>query len=431
MRRLPTWFVAVLVLTFGMFHPVRSQASNEKILHSFQGGADGAYPMSDLVFDDENNLFGTTKEGGSAGSNSCGQAGCGTVFELVSVEGVWQHKVIYSFNGYPSDGSTPEAGLVVDSAGNLYGTTTSGGKNLAGTVFKLSPNSQGGWTETVIHDFDNGASFPASDLVFDSSGNLYGTAQQGGPGQCAGNNGCGAVFELLPQSDGSWRGDIVYTFMGSPDGAVPDSPPFIDPSGNLWGVTQFGGNGACDPDGPLSNTGCGTLYELTRNSKGTWSENILYNFGQGPGYGLYPTGGFFFRSPDRVYVGSGRGGDGYGTFMELRNSATKGWGQSPIHFFYGNPDGIGPVGRLVGDSKNYGVTSFGGANGGGVLFEIEQPELKWIEKLRYSFGSTPQDGVQPQAGPLVGNGVLYGTTYKGGGGSACDGGCGTVYQVIP
>jgi uncharacterized repeat protein (TIGR03803 family) len=432
MRRFHTWFVADFFLTLCIFYPVASQASNEKVIYSFQGGADGAYPMSDLVYDVENNLYGTTSQGGITGTNGCSQAGCGTVFELLAAGGGWQHKVIYSFKGYPGDGSQPQAGLIVDSAGNLYGATTSGGKNLDGTVFKLSPNSQGGWTETVIHDFDNTASFPAADLVFDSHGNLYGTAQQGGSNGCLDQNGCGAVFELVPQSDGSWHAEILHIFKGSPDGAVPNSTPVIDSSGNVWGVTQFGGSGACDPDGPLSNNGCGTLYELTQNSKGEWSESVLYNFGHGPGFGLYPSGGLLFLSPDRVYVSSGRGGDGYGTLMELRNTPAKGWQQSPAHFFYGPPDGIAPVGRLVAGNSStyYGVTLFGGANGGGVVFELQQPGLVWIEKLRHSFGSTPQDGTRPMAGPISGNGVLYGTTYLGGSGSACDGGCGTVYELL-
>jgi uncharacterized repeat protein (TIGR03803 family) len=176
--------------------PDVAAASSGKIIfiYSFAGGADGAYPESDLILDAAGNLYRTTNGGGTG----CGSQGCGTVFELIRTKDGWKHQVIYGFAGGTNDGANPTAGLVFDSVGNLYGTTSYGGNGSGsnckeagcGTVFKLAPNSHGGWSESVIFNFTGTTSDGQSantDLIIDGQGNLYGTALGGtGTGFCGG-----------------------------------------------------------------------------------------------------------------------------------------------------------------------------------------------------------------------------------------------------
>jgi uncharacterized repeat protein (TIGR03803 family) len=402
-----------------------ASAASGKIIYSFQGGRDGAYPYSDLVVDAAGNLYGTTSQGGVG----CDGQGCGTVFELVRTNGGWKHQVLYSFAG-GSDGSSPMAGLVFDGAGNLYGTTSS-------TVFELSPNGHGSWIESVIYTFTGGAdgSNPMADLVFDGQGNIYGTDTQGGQ-YCSGKfgNGCGAVFELTPQAGGSWLESTLHTFAGGQDGAVPSSGVLLDASGNVYGMTLYGGTGSCFVgDVWVSFDGCGTTYQLSPESGGTWTETILYNFVRGGGFGLGPSGGLLFDRAGHLYGTSQGGGDGYGTFFELRDSQKNGWQQGDLHFFYGNPDGQAPVGRLLVDAGRsvFGVTQDGGANGTGVVFELRRGKHRWNERILYDFPSTSYS-ISPQAGLVLdSHDRLYGTTQYGGSGTACYAGCGTVYEVTP
>jgi len=208
MRRIVLLTLGILLLATGVrlvFPPDVAAASSGKIIYSFGGGTDGAYPESDLIMDAAGNLYGTTNQGGTG----CGSAGCGTVFELIRSKDGWKHQVLYSFAG-GTDGVFPTAGLVFDCVGNLYGTTADGGSNCGdggcGTVFKLSPNSHGAWTESVLYSFtgSNGdGAYPNTDLVFDSKGNLYGTT----PG---GDTGLGVVFKLSPNSGGTWTESTVY-----------------------------------------------------------------------------------------------------------------------------------------------------------------------------------------------------------------------------
>jgi len=447
MPRTNIWIAAsCILLLVGLFRVISSgasPASKEKVLYSLTGGLDGANPYSDLVMDAAGNLYGTTSGGGSG---KCGSGSCGTVFELARTKDGWKEKVLYDFTGFPNDGESPQAGLTFDSAGNLYGTTTTGGSFYGGTVFKLSPNSHGSWTETVICNFTGGSdgAYPAANLVFDGQGNMYGTASQGGWEKCqdnGGGRGCGTVFELTPQADGSWTESTVHVFARGnySDGAVPSSGVALDSAGNLYGMTFLGGAGPCLFGGfTLGIPGCGTIYELTRASGGGWTETILYNFVRGGGSGTYPSGGVLFDKAGDLYGTSQAGGDGYGTFFELRTSPKNGWQQSDPHFFYGNPDGRGPVGLPVVDAEGtaFGVTSSGGVETGcyrgcGTVFELKRSKHAWKERILHSFGGAG-DGATPQAGLLLdSNGHLYGTTSAGGTGTACNGGCGTVYEITP
>ena len=159
-------------------------------LHRFGIGTDGKSPYGGLIFDNAGNLYGTTDGGGIHDE--------GTVFELSPSEAeAWSEKLLHSFDG--TDGVAPEAGLIFDAAGSLYGTTYFGGIHGTGTAFRLSPRESGGWTETILHSFGGGTDgrYPATDLIFDAAGNLYGTTYLGGIHPCGGD-GCGTVFEITP-----------------------------------------------------------------------------------------------------------------------------------------------------------------------------------------------------------------------------------------
>lgn len=435
MRRKSFWIAASCILTLAGLLPAfssgASEASKEKVLYSFSGGSDGGQPLSDLTIDSAGNLYGTTSQGGTG--TACGSGGCGTVFELKRSQDGWKEQVLYSFAG-GKDGAFPAAGLTFDTSGNLYGTTASGGTGY-GTVFKLAPNSQGGWTERVIYSFDygNGGAAPAADLVLDAHGNLYGTASQGGSGGNSCNaSGCGTVFELTPQPDGSWAETTIHIFeQNSSDGIVPSSGVILDSAGNVFGMTLYGGAGRCS-GGVYGIDGCGSVYELTPNSGG-WTETILYNFVQGCGFGIHPSGGLFFDKAGHLRGTSQAGGDGFGTVVQLYDSQKNSRQQSGLHLFYGNPDGMNPVGRLAVDAtgKLFGVTSSGGANRTGIIFELRPSKDAWKETILHSFGGTG-DGATPQAGLVLDSkGRLYGTTQYGGSGTACNQGCGTVFEVIP
>jgi uncharacterized repeat protein (TIGR03803 family) len=395
--------------------------------------------MSDLTFDAAGNLYGTTSIGGTG--TKC-NAGCGTVFELQRTEDGWKEQVLYSFAG-GTDGIGPEAGVMFDKAGNLYGTTVAGGSNGGGTVFKLTPNSKGGWAESIIFAFDFGSSntgmVPAADLVFDDHDNLYGTASQGGSGGTSCNTlGCGTVFELTPQADGSWTETTIHKFEpNSADGVVPSSGVVLDSSGDVYGTTLNGGAGVCDRGGIGNNaTGCGTIYELKPNPKGIWTETV-YGFARGGGFGIFPAGGPLFDKADHVLATTQQGGDGFGTVFELRESKKQGWQQSVLHRFYGHPDGANPMGKLaVNKSGNlFGVSSYSGSgstrSGYGTVFELERSGDGWKERVLYSF-TGGSDASNPQTGLVLDKqGRLYGTTQYGGTGTACSGGCGAVYEVMP
>jgi uncharacterized repeat protein (TIGR03803 family) len=340
---------------------------SERVLHRFQGGNDGDRPWASLTRDAKGNLFGTTVFGGNQACTS----GCGTVFQLVQNSGHWTEQVIYAFGGQVHDGVNPQASLVFDGQGNLYSTTYSGGGAtgiFAGTVFELSPDGNGGGTETVLYNFPyfGAGGFPAAGVVLDRSGNLYGTTLGGG-GVCP-EDYCGTVYELAIVN-GTWKERTLYQFKGYPDALWPYAGVILDRQGNLYGTTPPGGALCVDP-------GCGTVYELTR-SGGTWSESI-------------------------------------------------------IHSFNGS-DGLGPeFGNLIFDRSGhlYGTTSGGGTYGFGTVFQLTPILGGWQESVLYNFQGGA-DGGTPFAGvTLDSQGNLYGTT-AGGGGGPCRGGCGVVFKIVP
>jgi uncharacterized repeat protein (TIGR03803 family) len=182
----------------------QSGAWQERVIHRFRGGLDGSHPSAGLLIDKSGNLYGTTLSGGS---NACVKVGCGTVFELTPSNGAWTETIIHAFNRVGSDGANPNGGLAFDTAGNIYGTTTYA-NGRSGTVFELSPTSSG-WIESVLLSFvDTDGAFPYGTLVVDKAGNLFGTTLNGG------ERDWGTVFEMTPSAAGCDRTDLLYQVMG-------------------------------------------------------------------------------------------------------------------------------------------------------------------------------------------------------------------------
>lgn len=230
----------------------------ETVLYSFSG-SDGAQPLAPLVFDSSGDLYGTTEYGGAFRS--------GTVFKLSQRHGQWSENILHSFNEATGDGDEPTYGLTFDRSGNLYGATPTGGSKIEqfwGTAFKLTPAGGGKWKETILHHFNRAkfdGGYVSSGLVLDKSGALYGTAAWGGKYDCALGYGlgCGAAFKLTPQEDGKWVESVLHSFGNGDDGIFPGGGLAFDSSGDLFGVTEQGG----DTADPCGQEGCGVVFEIT------------------------------------------------------------------------------------------------------------------------------------------------------------------------
>ncbi|MGA2373793.1 MAG: choice-of-anchor tandem repeat GloVer-containing protein [Candidatus Korobacteraceae bacterium] len=335
-------------------------------LASFDG-ANGYDPLQGITIAPNGTLYSTTFYGGPGGPEcrSFGP-GCGTVVELrppasfcQSFSCPWTVSDIHQFVGGPSDGQFPELGsLTMDAAGNLYGTTLSGGEYGDGMVYEMSPSGNG-WTMSVLYNFgfaDIDGIGPEGGVVFDKFGNLYGVAIQGGAG-------LGTVYQLSPSSSG-WNIHLVHSFNYETDGANPLGTPVIDSSGNIYGTTlSYGPNNA------------GTVWEASPSNGGGWNFSVLYAFA-GPGEGSY--GGLLMDSAGNLYGATESGGtNGYGTVFKL-SPGNGGWSYTSLHDFSEGSDGSGPLSNLSMDSAGnlYGVTGYGGQigpsclSGCGVVFEI-------------------------------------------------------------
>jgi len=332
----------------------------EKLLHSFSNnGTDGYYPTASLVFDAGGNLYGTTSGGGRE-TKSC-PAGCGTVFELVpQVGGSWKEKVLHSFNA--ADGLQPRSNVILDSAGNLYGTTSGGGHHGVGTVFEMIAVAGGGWKEKVLHSFSPfsgyGDQYPWAGLTLDGSGNLYGTT--------TGNLDAapGAVFELIPKAGGYWYYKVLYSF-NSQDKANGESPygsVILDAAGNLYGTTESGG---ANDDGEV--------FELTPSDGGTWSLAVIHSFDYNGKDGVWPESGLTFDGAGNLYGATTGGGTHYdGTVFELTPAGGGTWTEQVLRSFDGT-DGTVPLSTLIFDGEGNldGTNEGGGAHGNyGTVFEI-------------------------------------------------------------
>jgi uncharacterized repeat protein (TIGR03803 family) len=251
----------------------------ESVLWSFGGSPDGIFPYGTLTMDPKGNLYGTTVLGGSSGS--------GAVFEVTpSGGGAWNEQVLYNFGQTTVDGGNPFAGVVRNSDGTLYGTTSMGGAYGYGTVYELTkPRTASAWAETVLYSFTGGADGgePISGVILDDGGRLDGTASIGGNASCG--SGCGTVYQLRPPSGHSaaWTMNVLYAFTGDSDGSEPSGGVVRSSGGKLLGTASVGGSANCDG-------GCGTVYELTppKNGQSAWTETTLYEFAGGATDGAFP-----------------------------------------------------------------------------------------------------------------------------------------------
>jgi uncharacterized repeat protein (TIGR03803 family) len=424
----------LLLLMFGALLGA-AWAQTESVLYSFCTQAnctDGAYPQAGVVFDQEGNLYGTTLFGGAS---NC-KEGCGVVFKLTP-KGKYEAHYTFCMKTNCTDGAEPSAGLVFDQRGNLYGTTLSGGAYGEGTVFKLTPKGK----ETVLYSFcaprGSGCAdgkWPSAGVILDQKGNLYGTTVEGGAsGDCPYSGGCGVVFKLTPKG----KETVLYTFCAQTncaDGFGPSGGLIFDQKENLYGTTQSGG--AHCTQAPYV---CGVVFKLTQKGK----ETVLHSFCAQANCadGALPSAGLIFDQKGNLYGTTSEGGSG--TECPYNDSGCGGvFKLTPegkeivLYSFcaqYNCIDGAGPSAGLVFDQKEnlYGTAGGGAPRGDGLVFKLTP---KGKETVLYSFcwQDNCADGANPYAGLVFdGKGNLYGTTANGGA-SDCFYGCGgAVFKLTP
>ncbi len=427
------------------------------MLYSFQGGSsDGFWPAGGVVFDKTGNLYGATT---GAGTASCAPDAnlCGLVYQLsppAKKGDPWAESIIIQFKGKESDdASLPSGGLIIDSSGNLYGVTAYGGtgdcvllgtKAGCGTVYELSPPKQKGgqWTETILYSFKSGHDgyYPWGNLTFDKAGNLYGATQFGGGkgNTCNAYYGgnCGTVFELsLPKKNGGqWTEQVLHSFGGGTDGAMPNGGLVLGARDAIYGTTSIGGNQQCNFGN--GNLGCGIVFELAPPKKegGAWIETILDRFKYPGNDGAGPRGNLIFDAKGQLYGTAGGGSWQSGVVFRLANVGHGRWRETVLYSFTGRGDGLDPGNGLVFDASGYLYgTALGGQTNKGLVFRLKPPKQgnSWSFSALYNFTGAP-DGNNP-TGDLVFHetGHLYGTTEWGGDGQFCQGGCGSVFEVSP
>jgi uncharacterized repeat protein (TIGR03803 family) len=366
-----------------------NMAGQETVLYSFTGGADGRWPNAGVIRDSGGNLYGTTQSGGTANS--------GVVYDL-NTSG--QERVLYSFTG-GADGGAPFAGVIRDSAGNLYGTTSSGGTVSAvhffgaGVVYRVDPSGE----ETVLYSFTGGADGdePVAGVIRDSAGTLYGTTYYGGA------SGWGVVYELTPAGQET----ALYSFAGGADGASPSAGVIRDSAGNVYGTTDYGGSAE-------AFSGWGVVYKVDTAGQ----ETVLHTFTGGADGGL-PYAGVIRDSAGNLYgtTISGGGAGSLGLVFRLNTSGQ----ETVLYAFPGAFDGSYPEAGVIDSSGNfYGTTSDGGTEGWGTVFRVEASGHETVLH-NFTFG----DGASPNAGVIRDSaGNLYGTAYEGGTANA-----GVVFKV--
>jgi uncharacterized repeat protein (TIGR03803 family) len=380
-------------------------ARDFKVIYKFHGGTDGDGPLAGLVADANGNLYGTTEGGGDTDCDS--GWGCGTVFK---VDANGNERILYRFTGAP-DGEEPMAGLTIDSDGNLYGTTYTGGSSGEGAVFKVDTTGH----ETILYSFGaypDGAN-PSGGLVLDRNGNIYGTTQEGGTGtSCFG--GCGTVFKL--DSDGK---ETVLLNV-APPAQYPTAALTLDNIGTLYGTT-FGGNSCC----------LGTVFRM---GMGSPSAATLHIFSGGAG-GASPAGGLVRDAKGRLYGVTVVGGDsgclynyGSGCGVVYQLSATG--KETVLHRFTGRWDGAAPNAGLLRDRAGnlYGTTLIGGDSHYGTVFKLDKHgKVTVLHSFNNKDGSDPSSTLIQDA-----SGNIYGTTQSGGDLSCNNGyGCGVVFKITP
>jgi hypothetical protein len=424
-----------------VFVSVAVAAWKEHVLYSFQGGNNAQTPVGGVVFDKQGNLYGATITG--------------TVYQLappMKKGDAWTEAVLYIFQGKSNnnDGMQPSSGLVIDSSGNLYGTTAYGGTGGCillgilygcGTVYELSPPAQKGaaWTETILYSFQSGNDgyFPSGNLTFDQAGNLYGATQFGGG---KGNTCdpyyqyCGTVFKMSPpkKKGGTWTEQVLHSFAGSTDGANPNGGLVLDKKGAIFGTTYIGGYNCPHHSGQ----GCGTVFKLNPPSRkgGRWTEKQLHVFKNGDD-GALPGAGVVLDAKGFLFGGAEFGPKGGGVVFRLATTRGQAWRETVVYAFNSNTYAYDPAVSLFDSSGNiYGTTYVGPGSLAGSVFRLAPPGGKgkdWTVSELYGF-TGGSDGRFPFASLIFDHsGRIYGATQEGGGKGNCEGYCGMVFEVQP
>jgi uncharacterized repeat protein (TIGR03803 family) len=419
------WFVGYIfaALIGATVAPGSAAAATEKVLYSFCQNStcpDGSVPYAPLLMDGSGVFYGTAYGGGANAS--------GVVFRLTKSGTNWVYDVLYDFCAQSSctDGSFPGAGLIMDDAGKLYGTTNFGGTHNGGTVFRLSPTNTG-WTHSILHNFcfaSNcaGGTFPTGPLMMDAAGDIYGTTYGGGL------HNAGTAYRLSHTNTG-WQETVLHNFCARTncnDGSTPLGGLIMDGSGNLYGTAVAGANtnNLC-PNGGT----CGVVFQLTHGSTG-WTEHVLHAFcAQATcGGGGSPFGGLIMDGAGNLYGTAWTlGANGFGTVFKMSHTSA-GWTYNVLHSFnYFN--GANPHDSLIRDGagKIYGMAVGGGTHSNGVVFELSSGGQETVLHNFCTQTGCP-DGSTPYGGLVMdGAGNFYGTTSKGGNSI----GGGVVFKLTP
>jgi hypothetical protein len=432
--------------------PGIARAGSYGVLHQFTGGVDGAAPVAPVIIGPTGVLYGSASAGASQACDSPQDIhGCGTIFSLTPpapASSAWTFDVLYRFTD-PNDGYAPEAALLLDTAGNLYGTTLSGGANAAqsacgitgcGTVFRLSPPATpgGAWTKITLYSFlgarDGG--LPAGRLIFDGGGALIGTAMDGGIAPA--DKGYGVVFRLAPptQPGGPWTERPLHRFTGGSGGATPRSALLAGPGGTYFTTTFLGGTDLFDCNG-----GCGAVLQLTPPASGqtSWGANLIHGF-SGPVDGGNPAGDLAADPAGNLYGATSFGGGASfngGTVFTLRPPQGGGtWTLNVLHAFGIIPkDADTPGGIILGKSHHLfgaALDLFGAALGGGkvdngTVFAVSATGATPAETVLHRFTNT-MPGTVPNGTLLqLPSGEIVGTSFGTGGSNDP----GLIYRLRP
>jgi uncharacterized repeat protein (TIGR03803 family) len=399
-------FAGGCVIFAGLFLAGSVHAQSYSVLYSFAGGSDGSGPIGTLIRDTQGNLYGVTITGGH--HNCLSSNGCGTVFK-VSESGT--ETVLYRFHNTP-DPSGPTS-LILDGAGNLYGTGSSGGAYRYGSIFKIGAGGQ----ESVFYNFPSKADGedPFSNLIRDQAGNFYGITLGGGDFTFCSLNGCGTVYKV----DKYGKHTVLHAFPGPPDGYGPMGGLVMDAEGNLFGTTSGGGTGTCGGGG-----GCGVVFKIDPHG----AETIIHNFAGGANDGEAPDASLIMDADGNFYGTTVLGGaSNAGTVFKLDKTGAV----TLLHAFTYGSDGATPISNLVRDAAGnlYGMTYDGGLSpcgysGCGVVYKLDSSANF---SVLYSF-TGGADGGWPQNGGLIRDsaGNLYGVTTGGG-----NAGYGVVFKIAP
>ncbi len=399
--------LAILSTTL-LIVPNHVAAQQETVLHSFarSSASLGLNPWAGVIRDKAGNLYGTAMDGGDFDYD-------GVVFELVrQKDGTYVEKILNTLSSMV-DGSSPMGNLVFDASGNLYGTTAAGG----GTAFELTPQEDGSWDEQLLIALSySGSEFggPAAGLALGADGNLYGTTYEDGY-SCL--PGCGSIFELVrPPAGQAWKFKTLYNFYSNENGSYPSGQLVLDSMGNLYGTTQGGGAG-------------GTAFELAFSSDDTWTYKVIHSFGDGQD-GMYPYGGLVFDDAGNLYGTTNQGGtEGRGTVFRLSPAPDGSWTETVLFHFRDRTGGTYPAYEtlaLDAAGNLYGTTSSGGTYNCGTVFKLAPgASAPWQETILQNLDCA--NGRFPMSGVVLDEaGNLYGTTNSGGAGDE-----GTVFEVTP